>query len=304
VPSFLSDKADTIHPAIDPLNHRNRELSIYELTGTLTSAALAATTHPSVNRPFGVPALRLQRDGSFAPATLPEDLGLLFRPIVTQVSRWDHLKGFVPLLRGFALLKERGAAQRPEQSRRRLGLARLVLAGPDPEGVQDDPEAQEVLREVCDVWGGLFPELQRDVAVVKLPMVSPKENALIVNALQRCSSIVAQNSLQEGFGLTVTEAMWKARPVLGTHAAGIRAQVTDGEHGRLVRDPENPEEIAATLGEMLDDEDARRIWGRNARFRATERGLIFGRERRGLEILLGRDPTPSRAAREDPSLKA
>jgi trehalose synthase len=95
---------------------------------------------------------------------------------------------------------------------------------------------------------------------------------------------VAQNSLQEGFGLTVTEAMWKARPVLGTHAAGIRAQVTDGEHGRLVRDPEIPEEIAATLGEMLDDEDARKIWGRRARFHATERALIFTQLRRGLGL--------------------
>ena len=115
------------------------------------------------------------------------------------------------------------------------------------------------------MWGGLSPELQRDVAVVKLPMVSPEENALMVNALQRCSSIVAQNSPQEGFGLTVTEAMWKGRPVLGTRAAGIHAQVTDGEHGRLVSNPENPEEIAATLGGMLEDESSCRVWGRNAR---------------------------------------
>jgi trehalose synthase len=91
-----------------------------------------------------------------------------------------------------------------------VDLARLVLASTDPEGVHDDPEAQEVLREVCDVWERLAPELQRDIAVLKLPMGSPEENALMVIALQRCSSVVAQNSLQEGFGLTVTEAMWKA----------------------------------------------------------------------------------------------
>jgi trehalose synthase len=119
-------------------------------------------------------------------------------------------QGSAPLLQGFALLKERGAAQRPERSRRREDLARLALAGPDPEGIHDDPEAQEALREVCDVCGRLAPELQRDIAVLKLPMCSPEENALIVDTLQRCSSVVAQNSLQEGFGLTVTEAMWKA----------------------------------------------------------------------------------------------
>lgn len=141
VPSLLSGRADIIYPTIDPLDDKNREHSKHELIGILTSAALAATTHPSLNPPFDAPALRLQRDGSFAPATQPEDLGLLFRPIVTQISRWDHLKGFVPLLQGFSLLKERQAAQRPEQNKRRLGLTRLVLAGPDPEGVHDDPEA-------------------------------------------------------------------------------------------------------------------------------------------------------------------
>jgi trehalose synthase len=113
VPSLLSGRADIIYPTIDPLDDKNRELSKHELISILTSAALAATTHPSLNPPFDAPALRLQRDGSFAPATQPEDLGLLFRPIVTQISRWDHLKGFVPLLQGFSL---------------------LVLAGPDPEG--------------------------------------------------------------------------------------------------------------------------------------------------------------------------
>jgi trehalose synthase len=118
-------------------------------------------------------------------------------------------------------------------------------------------------------------------------MVSPESNALMVNALQRCSSIMVQNSLQEGFGLTVTEAMWKARPVLGTRAAGIRSQVIDREHGLLVSDPEDPDEIAATLGEMLDDEEARGIWGRNAQVRATERYLVFAQVRRWLEVLSG-----------------
>jgi trehalose synthase len=135
------------------------------------------------------------------------------------------------------------------------------------------------------VWGGLSPELQRNVAVVKLPMVSPEENALMVNALQRCSSIVAQNSPQEGFGLTLTEAMWKGRPVLGTRAAGIHAQVTDGEHGRLVCNRENPEEIAATLGGMLEDESSCRVWGRNARARVAERYLTLAQVRRWLELI-------------------
>jgi trehalose synthase len=138
VPPFLSGRADIIYPTIDPLDYKNRELSTHELTGTLTSAALAASPHPGPNPPFGAPALRLQPGGSFAPATRPDNFGLLFRPIVTQISRWGHLKGFAPLLRGFALLKERGAARRPERrperSGRRVDFARLVLAGPTPRG--------------------------------------------------------------------------------------------------------------------------------------------------------------------------
>jgi trehalose synthase len=248
VPPFLAERTQIIHPAIDPLSHKNRELSPHKLTGILGRAALIA--HPNSSSPFEAPALRLQRDGSFAPAVHPEDFGLLFRPIVAQISRWDHLKGYVPLLRGFVHLKEkRRALQRSVQHRRHLDSARLVLAGPNPGGVQDDPEAQEVLKETSSLWTKLGPELQRDIVVLKLPMSSPEANALMVNALQRCSSVVAQNALREGFGLTVTEAMWKSRPVLGTLAAGIRSQVLDGREGRLVRDPENPVEIAAMLDE-------------------------------------------------------
>jgi trehalose synthase len=89
----------------------------------------------------------------------------------------------------------------------------------------------------------------------------------MVNALQRCASVVVQNSLEEGFGLTVTEAMWKARPVLGSGAAGIRAQVRDGIDGRLVADAEDRGALATVLAEMLRDPKARETWGFNARFR-------------------------------------
>ena len=118
-------------------------------------------------------------------------------------------------------------------------------------------------------------------------MASVRENALMVNALQRCSSVVAQNSLREGFGLTATEAMWKALPVLGTQtAAGLRAQIVDGEHGRLVCDPTDPEEIAAALSAMLVDDKARDCWGRNARHRVVDSFLVFAELRRWLEVLL------------------
>jgi trehalose synthase len=288
LPEFLEDRSDLIQPALNPLSPKNRTLSVSELTDILRRARLSGSPHPTVDSDFAPPARRLQRDGSFAPATRPEDLGLMNRPIVTQISRWDRLKGFAPLMQGFARMKESNFLDRnavSERDRHRLSLSRLVLAGPDPDSVSDDPEGQEVFNEVCSLWHDLPPEIQRDVAIITLPMTSRRVNALMVNALQRCSTIVAQNSLQEGFGLTVTEAMWKRRPVLGTHAAGIREQVKDGVHGRLTPQAEDPEGIAHTIHEMMNAEEERKKWARNARRRVSERYLVFTQVRRWLEVL-------------------
>ena len=110
-----------------------------------------------------------------------------------------------------------------------------------------------MLQELTAAYTALAPASQADIALVSLPMAVRKENELIVNALQRCSSVVVQNSLQEGFGLTVTEAMWKRAAVLGSRACGIRQQIRDGVDGRLIQDPEDPEEIAARLDALLED---------------------------------------------------
>ncbi|MGD9512150.1 MAG: glycosyltransferase, partial [Geminicoccaceae bacterium] len=235
--------------------------------------------------PFPQPALRLQEDGGFAPATFPEDLELLFRPTVVQVSRWDRLKGFAPLLRAFARLKAAADREAEERHRRRLAVTRLVLAGPDPGGVADDPEAEAVLAELAGLWRALPGEIRRDVALLKLPMASRKENALMVNALQRCASVVVQNSLREGFGLTVAEAMWKARPVLGSAADGILAQLRDGQEGRIARDPEDHEGLADLLSDMLRRSKERDNWGRNGQLRVTREFLAFAETRRWLEEL-------------------
>ena len=177
-----------------------------------------------------------------------------------------------------------GSDVSPRQ-RRRLGNVRLVLAGPEPSAVADDPEALSVLAELIDAYRDLPHWLQDDVALVSLPMGSRDENALMVNALQRCSSVVAQNSLQEGFGLTVTEAMWKQRGILGSRACGIRQQIRDGMDGRLVSDCENPEEIASLLESMLDDLPGRTHWGQSAQLRVHDEFLVFTQVRRWIETL-------------------
>lgn len=134
-------------------------------------------------------------------------------------------------------------------------------------------------------YRGLAPEVQRDVALLSLPMESRRQNALMVNALQRAASIVVQNSLEEGFGLTVTEAMWKSAAILGSSACGIRQQVRDGVDGRLVSDPSDVDEVCDTLDEMLASPGERATWGRNARRRVHDEFLVFNQVSHWLRLL-------------------
>jgi trehalose synthase len=285
IPTYLRDHAIVIHPSIDPLSHKNRELSLHKLVGIMCDAGLVQPHWPLVAPPFQQPARRVQADGTLAPATTPEDLGLLTRPIVTQISRWDRLKGFAPLLDAFVLMKTRhhNSATAGERAARKLDHARLVLAGPDPASIPDDPEAQAVFAELTSKYRALAAELQRDIAIIALPMASRKENALMVNTLQRASDVIVQNSLREGFGLTVAEAMWKRVAVLGSAAAcGVRLQVRDGLDGRLVSNPEDVSALAGTLGEMLCERHRLDEYGRNGQYRAHDEFLIFSELRRWL----------------------
>ncbi len=277
IPPFLAGKASVVHPAIDPLSHKNRELVPHKLVGVLCNAGLQTECHPVLTPCWDHRARRLGPDGSFAELDSDDEIGLLFRPIVTQVSRWDRLKGWRPLMEGFLRLKraaDRVAADDP-RFRRLLEIVKLVLAGPDPAAIQDDPEAIEVLDELKGHYLGLRPEEQKSVALLSLPMESRKENALMVNALQRCSTVVVQNSLREGFGLTATEAMWKAVPVLGTNACGLRQQIRDRVDGLLTVDPEDPDEIAQNLATLLADPVTRQKWGHNAQRHVYEHFLVF-----------------------------
>ena len=172
--------------------------------------------------------------------------------------------------------------------RRRLDLVRLVLAGPEAESIQDDPEAADVLEELREAYLSLHPAVQDDIALVTLPMHSKEQNALLVNALQRASTIVVQNSLREGFGLTVAEAMWKRVPVLSNaRAVGPRTQIRDGLDGRLIHDPSNREELEHAINEMLALPEARQEWGRNGQRRVHELFLVTS-QLRSWGSLLGR----------------
>jgi trehalose synthase len=135
------------------------------------------------------------------------------RPMLLQVSRFDRFKDPLGVIEAFRLVKP----AHPE-------LQLVLVGGP----ADDDPEGAEVLAEVMERAGN-----DPDLRVLLLPSDSHRE----INALQRSAIIVLQKSLKEGFGLTVTEALWKGKPVIGGASGGIALQVHDYQTGFLVHSP-------------------------------------------------------------------
>ena len=271
VPPVLGSRSGLIRPAVDPLSDKNLELSPRGVMEVLRAARLAGGRERALTRSFDAPVRRLAPDGQWRVADEGEEVGLLRRPIVTQVSRFDRLKGFAPLLEAFVRLKtELLDATADPAHRRRLEILRLVLAGPDPTMVSDDPTGREVLDDLRRRVLELPETLQTDIALLSVP-----QNGLMVNAIQRSSTVVVQNSLQEGFGLPATEAMWKARPVVASSARGLRLQIDDGVEGRLVADPEDGASLAEVLNELLADPEAREHLGRRAQGRVIREFLVF-----------------------------
>lgn len=136
------------------------------------------------------------------------------RPLILQVSRFDRFKDPLGVIQAYSLAKQF------------LPNIQLVLAGG---GATDDPEGEAVLNEVQAAV-----QDDPDIHVLLLPSDAHKE----INALQRAADIVVQKSIREGFGLTVTEAMWKGKPVIGGDVGGIRLQVMNYHTGFLVNTPE------------------------------------------------------------------
>lgn len=151
--------------------------------------------------------------------------------------------------------------------------AHLVLAGPATDGVSDDPESLEVWTETRAAWSRLPEHSRSRVHLAAIPMDNPAENALVVNALQRHASVVAQKSLAEGFGLTVAEAMWKRRPVVASAVGGIVDQVVDGETGVLLEDPYDLAGFGSAVQDLLENPDEADRLARNARDHIADRFL-------------------------------
>jgi trehalose synthase len=233
------ERVRVIPQSIDPFSSKNRDLDDTQVRRVLRHGLVAGvdTERVEFTRRDGTrEVVRRHNDvvsGSEAP---PADA-----PLVVQVSRWDRLKDMAGVLAAFGTYV--GEARQD---------AHLVLVGPEVSGISDDPESAEVLAACRAEWSRLPGRIRSRCHLASIPMDDADENAIIVNAVQRHATVVVQKSLVEGFGLTVTEAMWKSRPVLASAVGGIQDQILDAQDGLLVHDPRDLPGFAERLL-LLDD---------------------------------------------------
>jgi len=155
------------------------------------------------------------------------------RSMLLQVSRFDRFKDPIGVIKAYRMVKK-------------YNDCILVLAGSP---ATDDPEGEAVLADVRE-----YAADDPDIFVLLLPAFSDKE----INALQRMATIVLQKSIKEGFGLTVSEAMWKEKPVLGSAVGGIPSQIMHGVTGFLVHSPEG---AAFRVRQLLNNPDMAKRMG-------------------------------------------
>ena len=257
-PALDVARVRVIPPSIDLFSTKNQPLSPAAARSILAHTGILAGPEvepPCFLREDGTPG-RVDRYAEVLRQGGPPSWQT---PLVVQVSRWDRLKDAVGVLHGFARIDAAAAHG-----------AELVLAGPDVHSVADDPEGAAVYAEVNAAWHALSDEPRHRVHLVSLPAVDVDENAAIVNALQSHASVIVQKSLHEGFGLTVTEAMWKARPIVASAVGGIQDQIDDGCQGLLVA-PTDLDAFARAVACLLDDRALAEQLATTARARVLER---------------------------------
>ncbi len=160
------------------------------------------------------------------------------KPIITQVSRFDYLKDPLGVIDTYKLVKKYIDCQ-------------LILAG---NRAADDPEMDAVLSEIMEKKGK-----DPDIHVLLIP---PENNDIDINAIQRASNVIIQKSIREGFALTVTEALWKAKPVVASAVGGIPQQISDRFNGLLCYTIGG---AALKVRELLNNPDYAKRLGHNAR---------------------------------------
>ncbi|NHN46608.1 glycosyltransferase [Halostella sp. JP-L12] len=234
--SFVTDYVDRVDRAVVSQIDYGRGLDVP-----------TTVIHPSIdpltpkNRPLDDSEAAAERDRL---SSIPFDAEA---PVVTQVSRFDPWKDQLGVVEAF------------REVRSSFPDAHLVLAGGMAD---DDPEGPAIYDRVA--------EETADDPDVHLLTNEPDET---INLLQRESDVVVQKSLREGFGLVVSEALWKETPVVGTGVGGIPLQIKDGENGYLVG-PRDTAAVADRLERLLSDTDRRRRFGRRGRKTVREGFLL------------------------------
>ena len=245
-PFFDKKKVSVLLPSISAFSPKNQPMDPEVALCIIQHLGVVGFRHQSPT----CDCLEFRRlDGSrglirrFADIMHAGPLPFLTDPMILQVSRWDRLKDMVGVMSAFV---DFVLPEHPQ--------AFLLLVGPNVHGVSDDPEEGLAYDECLSRWRALPHMARSRVQIVCLPVRDVQENAAMVNALQTHATVITQKSLQEGFGLTVTEALWKKKPVVASAVGGIKDQIESGKQGLLIRNPHDLEQFGRSINQILSDE--------------------------------------------------
>jgi trehalose synthase len=261
-PGLDESRVAIVAPSIDPFSAKSEALDAASIQGILEHTGLVQgqrKPHPYTFTTLDGSVRSVDRPANFVTDAEPprfED------PLVVQVSRWDVLKDPQGVTDAFTRVIGR-----------RDNNAHLMLAGPDVTGVADDPEAAATMQATLDHWHVLPDFMRERIHLVSLPTADTVENASVVNALQSHAAVVVQKSIREGFGLTVTEAMWKGRPVVASRVGGIQDQIEHRVDGILLDDPSDYNAAGFAISELLNDPELASRLGTAAREKVRENFL-------------------------------
>ena len=253
---------DASHPYRPVWRFLRRFVSGYDASIFSLAAFAQALPHPEYIIPPSIDPLGEKNrdlDDAFLTSTCAQFGIDRSRPIIAQISRYDRFKDPVGVIRAYQMAK------------RFVPALQLVLAGG---GASDDPEGALVLEEVRKVAGE-----DPDIHILLLPA----DAHLTINALQRAADLVVQKSTREGFGLTVTEGLWKGKPVIGGDTGGIRLQVVNHHTGFLVNTPEG---AALRIRYLLHQPDRIAAMGAKAKEFVRENFLITRQLREYLTLMV------------------
>jgi trehalose synthase len=262
-----------IAPCTDTFAPKNQTLESPTVNAILQTAGILEDPDANVGTPVfrcldGSPGRVVRRAEMIQDQPIPPSA-----PLVVQVSRWDRLKDPLGVLQGFT-------RHVPDE----LG-AHLLLAGPAAASVSDDPEGDQILQQVRRAGAALPRAARHRIHLACLPMEDLEENGAMVNAIQRRADIIVQKSLAEGFGLTVAEAMWKARPVLASRVGGIQDQIRHGHSGLLLEDPSDLVGFGRAVQALLTDRDRTQRMGAAAHRRVGQEYLAPHRLIQDLDLI-------------------